>query len=207
MKILRKKLIIIVILITILFSGVIFYPALKTYGQNILSKFIEKPVVVIIPIEEIILPGLPYNIKIPEIKVDAYVEHVGLTLDGVLDSPVDPHNAGWFNGGTIPGEIGSAVIDGHSGWKDYEPTVFDNLYKLRKGDKIFIESDTGVITTFVVYKLKTYDKDDEASDVFISTDKKAHLNLITCGGVWNEEEKGRESRVVVFAELENNDEI
>jgi len=35
-----------------------------------------------------------------------------------------------------------------------------------------------------------------------SNDGKAHLNLITCAGVWDEVEKSHSSRLVVFADME-----
>lgn len=144
---------------------------------------------------------LPSRISIPSLKIDAKIEHLGLTKDGAVDSPVGPDNVGWFNKGPIPGEIGNAIMDGHSGWKNNIPAVFDNLKELKAGDKIDVENGSGSTITFVVTKLKIYSKDDAALDVFNSTDGKAHLNLITCTGTWNTLENGRESRMVVFTDL------
>ena len=104
------------------------------------------------------------------------------------------------NLGTYPGDIGSSVIDGHSGWKDGVPAVFDNLYELQKGDEIYIESTKGIVDTFVVQKTEEYNYDANVSDIFISKDKKAHLNLITCSGTWNSNLKSHSKRLVVFAD-------
>jgi sortase A len=145
---------------------------------------------------------LPLRIKIPSIKVDALVEKVGITKDGAMGSPVGPDNAGWFDKGPIPGEKGSAVVDGHSGWKNNIPAVFDNLYKLKKGDKIYIESNTSLTTTFIVREIRRYNFTDNTKDVFVSNDSNSHLNLITCIGEWSEKEKGRLERLVVFADIE-----
>lgn len=143
---------------------------------------------------------LPVRLKIPKIKVNAIVEYVGLTPDGAMDSPKGPANVGWFNLGYRPGEIGSAVIDGHSGWKNNIPAVFDNLYKLKRGDKIFVEDEKGITTTFVVREIRKYNPKADASDVFGSSDNLAHLNLITCTGIWNKVWKSRSSRLVVFTD-------
>ena len=86
---------------------------------------------------------LPVRLKIPAIDVDAAVEYVGLTSDKAMDVPKDPADVAWFNLGARPGENGSAIMAGHYGGK--KASVFDNLYKLRKGDKVSIEDDKGAI--------------------------------------------------------------
>lgn len=143
---------------------------------------------------------LPVNLKIPAIKVDSIVEYVGLTQDGAVDVPKGPANVAWFDLGTIPGEKGSSVISGHSGWKNNVPAVFDNLYKLKKGDKIYIKNNTGITTTFIVRELKTYGPNESVPEVFFVNDGKAHLNLITCNGFWNAILKSHSKRLVVFTD-------
>ena len=146
--------------------------------------------------------GLLTRLKIPSIKVDAPVEYVGLTSDGAMDVPKDAVNVGWFNLGRRPGENGSAVIAGHFGTINNVPQVFNNLHKLRKDDKIYIEDDKGVNIIFVVREIQRYGKDDDSSGIFGSSDGKAHLNLITCAGVWNKAEKTFSERLVVFTHKE-----
>jgi len=139
------------------------------------------------------------HIQIPAINVDAVVESVGLTPDGAMAATEGPSNAAWFDLGPRPGENGSAVIAGHYGWKDDIPAVFDDLNGLHAGDKIYVE-DGGATTTFVVGDIRTYSDTADASAVFASSDGKAHLNLITCGGVWNKARKSYSDRLVVFAD-------
>jgi len=147
-------------------------------------------------------PVLPVNLKIAKIKVNATLEQVGLTPDGAVGVPKGPYNAAWFNQSPLPGDAGNAVITGHYGvWKNGKPTVFNNLYKLRPGDKILVKNNKGVTLTFIVRKLQTYGDNDDASDVFISSDGKAHLNIITCQGAWNRTTKSYPKRLVVFADL------
>lgn len=146
--------------------------------------------------------GLPLRLKIPKIKVDAAVDHIGLTPDGAMGVPTIPRNVAWFDLGPRPGEVGSAAIAGHVNWYNGAKAVFVNLSKLKKGDKIIITDDRGVTTTFVVRRLRTYNYNEDAPDVFSSEDGKAHLNLITCIGVWNKKLKSYSKRLVVFADKE-----
>ena len=145
---------------------------------------------------------LPVRLRILKINVDATVEYVGLTSDGAMDVPKGPTPVAWYMLGPKPGEIGSAVMAGHSGWRNNIPAVFDDLYKLEKGDKIYVEDDKGVTTTFIVREIRKYDPKADATDVFISNDGKAHLNLITCTGIWNKINKSRSERLVVFTDKE-----
>lgn len=147
-------------------------------------------------------PGLPVRIKIPKIKADAGFEYVGITSDGAMGVPEGPAEVAWFDLGPRPGEIGNAVIAGHSGWKNGTPAVFDNLYKLKKGDKLSVTDGKGIVSSFVVRQIRKYDPNASASEVFNSNDNKAHLNLITCTGIWNYASKSHSERLVVFTDEE-----
>lgn len=145
-------------------------------------------------------PGLPVRLKIPKIKVDAPLDYIGLTPQGDLAAPKGPANGGWYDKGPRPGETGKAVIDGHYGYKDGIPAVFDNLHALQAGDTIDVVDEKGVTITFVVRELRKYTPNEDASTVFHATDGKAHLNLITCQGAWNQTQQGYSNRLVVFAD-------
>ena len=142
------------------------------------------------------------RLQIPKIKVDTVIEHVGLTAGGAIGVPKNQANTAWFNLGSRPGENGSAIITGHYGWKDKKPSGFDNLYKLRKGDKLYIIDDQGATTTFVMRANQRYNPNENASGIFNSTDGKSHLNLITCEGIWDKILKSYSKRLVVFFDKE-----
>jgi|ERR1035437_1556972 LPXTG-site transpeptidase (sortase) family protein len=146
--------------------------------------------------------NLPTRLKIPKLNIDSSVEYVGLTSGGAMDVPQKPEDVAWYNLGPHPGELGSAVIAGHSGYKNNKPAVFDNLYKLKKGDKVYVEDSNGNKITFVINKISSYKENQNATDVFISNDAQSHLNLITCSGIWNAKEKTHSERLVVFADRE-----
>jgi len=141
-----------------------------------------------------------FRLVIPKIKVDTGIEVVGLTPAGAVDVPKSLATVGWFNRSPRPGDIGSSVIDGHFGLENRVVAVFNNLHTLEPGDTIYVEDGKGTPTAFVVRATRTYGKDDQAPDVFGSTDGKAHLNLITCEGTWNETIKSYSDRLVVFAD-------
>jgi LPXTG-site transpeptidase (sortase) family protein len=149
-----------------------------------------------------LISALPKNLIIPSINVKAIFESVGLTSDGSIDTPKNPAIVGWFNQSPLPGEKGSSIILGHFGWKSSVPAVFDNLYKVKKGDKIYIQDNNGLDISFVVKEIKWYDPKADAKEVFVSSDGLAHLNIITCEGIWDETIKSYSERMVVFADME-----
>ncbi len=143
------------------------------------------------------------RLRIPTINVNATIEPAGMTQNGEMGVPKGPNNVTWFKLGPRPGESGSAVIAGHYGrWKTGEGSVFDTLHTLRKGDKIYVEDEKGITTTFIVREKRNYDPNANASEIFTSKDGKSHLNLITCEGVWNKSSKSYTKRLVVFTDKE-----
>ncbi len=144
----------------------------------------------------------PIRLRIPRINVDSAVEQVGLTSSWTMEAPKIPADTGWFSMGPRPGEIGNAVIAGHYGWKDGIPAAFDDLHALAKGDELFVQDKNGTIIIFVVRRVLLYSENEDASAIFGSNDGKAHLNLITCEGIWNKASKSYSDRRVVFADRE-----
>jgi LPXTG-site transpeptidase (sortase) family protein len=146
--------------------------------------------------------GLPVRLKIPSIGVDSAIEDALITSDGRMDVPAGTVNVAWFALGPHPGDVGSAVIGGHYG--NYEsnkgPTVFYYLDQLKAGDKVYIEDDTGNTRAFVVRRVQLFDRNGDPTTVFTSQDGLAHLNLITCEGIWNQVNDSYPDRRVVFTD-------
>ncbi len=142
--------------------------------------------------------GVPNRRFIPQIGVDTAIELAGLTPQGDMEAPTGPLDAAWFDLGPRPGEVGSAVIAGHEGWKDGIAAAFDNLHNLIPGDRVYTVDGQGVTRVFTVTAARVYGEYADAADVFSSSDGKAHLNLITCEGVWNNTLKRYSGRRVVF---------
>lgn len=144
---------------------------------------------------------LPMRLQISRIGVDAPIQNVGLAADGSMDVPKNPFNTGWYELGSRPGEIGSAVITGHVDSLTGDPAVFADLDKLTIGDIITIENE-GVSLSFRVREIRIYPAQADATEVFISTDGKAHLNLITCNGTWDTDTNQYTDRLVIFTDYE-----
>lgn len=147
----------------------------------------------------IVSTGLPVHLTIPAINVNANIQYLGVTSKGDMEVPNNTLDTGWFKLGPRPGETGSAVIAGHFNGKNGEPGVFFNLYKLKEGDKLYVEDDKGTSLTFAVRESRTYDP-GYAEEVFSSNDG-THLNLVTCDGVWDGVKKSYSKRLVVFADI------
>lgn len=145
-------------------------------------------------------PGLPARLVIPSINVNANVIQVGLTAGGAVDTPKGPYEVAWYKLGPRPGTEGSAVITGHYGpWQTGANSVFDNLHKLKKGDKVYVRDNAGKEFAFVVRESRIYGPNDTAPEVFNSSSG-AHLNLITCSGQWLQNQRTYTQRLVVFAD-------
>lgn len=194
-----KRRLLFVILAVIAFSATfIFNSSLKSPVHNSMAPIAVLPATLSKSVE--VTFGFPVRLKIPTINVDAALDNVGVTPEGDLDVPKNAVNAAWYDHGPRPGEEGASIISGHFGYENNTPAVFDNLHTLQKGDSIYIVDERGMTLTFVVRELSTYKQNEEHSDVFRSSDGKAHLNLITCQGAWNRELKSYSDRLVVFSD-------
>lgn len=152
-------------------------------------------------INKSISPGLPIFLTIPTINIQANIQDLGINSNGEMDVPNNIIDVGWFKLGSRPGEKGSAVIAGHFDGENGKG-IFANLNKLKEGDKLYVKDDNGTSFVFIVRESRIYDP-GYVEEVFNSNDS-PHLNLITCDGVWDENKKSYNKRLVVFADLETN---
>lgn len=144
--------------------------------------------------------GRPVRLKIPRLRVDAAIGAVGLMPDGTMGVPKRPRDTAWYKLGPKPGEVGSAVIAGHLNWWYGAIGVFARLKSLKVGDTVMVYDEHGQVTTFVVRESRWYTAAADAADVFGSDDGTAHLNLVTCDGVWNKLLRQYSKRWVVFTD-------
>ncbi len=144
--------------------------------------------------------GLPVRLQIPTIGVDSVVEDALITNDGRMDVPIGSVNVAWFSLGPHPGQVGSSVIGGHFGISNGVPFVFYNLDKLKIGDKVYVLNDKGETLAFMVRAVQSFDRNADPTTVFTSGDGLAHLNLITCEGIWNQVNGTYPQRLVVFTD-------
>ena len=165
-----------------------------------LPKLAQDTTTAIVPIET---TGLPVRLEVPSLSVNATIKPVGLTVDGDMAIDNSIKDVAWYQLGPKPGEIGSAVIAGHYGWKDGVPSVFNGLHTLKAGDTLVVHDKDATETVFVVTSMRRYNPEDDATAVFTSNDGIAHLNLITCEGEWNNKQQTYSQRLVVFTNKVN----
>ncbi len=146
-----------------------------------------------------LLHGLPVRLVIPAIHVDASIIPMGIEKDGSMEVPDSIIKVGWYKFGTLPGNDGAAVLAGHVDGKNGEPGVFADLGKLQAGDSISIEDEFGNINAFTVRQHKNYDPSADTLEIF-DNQNGAHLNLITCEGVWDQKLQTYNKRLVIFAD-------
>lgn len=151
----------------------------------------------------VLKPSVPDRIVIPDIKVDAKLDTVGLDAQGVMQEPdfTKPKDAAWYKDGPTPGEKGAAAIVGHMDTPQVREAVFFNLKTLKKDEKIEVRRDDGTTAVFSVDSVDTFKKDRFPTEkVYGDTHGKAELRLITCGGNLTKD-RHWDANVVVFAHL------
>ncbi|MFE3765629.1 class F sortase [Streptomyces sp. NPDC059104] len=148
-------------------------------------------------------PSVPDRITIPDIKVDAPLDAVGLDDKGVMREPdfAKPDDAAWYKEGPTPGEPGAAAIVGHMDTPEVPEAVFFNLKRLKKDERIEVHRTDGTTAVFAVDSVDTFEKAAFPTEkVYGDTHGTAGLRLITCGGRLTAD-RHWDSNVVVFAHL------
>ncbi len=143
----------------------------------------------------------PVKLIIPTISVDAEIQRVGKTSAGKMAVPTNFVDVGWYKYGHFPGTVGNAVIAGHLDNGKGNPAVMNDLSELRIGDKVYVTNKEGQTLQFVVTGMSLYDYNDAPLDMIFGSSTKAHLNLITCDGVWDQSKKNYDKRLVVFTDF------
>ena len=145
----------------------------------------------------------PVTMRIPKIGIDTTIQQTGLNGKGNMGVPTNFTDVAWYKHGTIPGQIGSSVIDGHVDNGLGLAGVFKNLDKVVKGDDVYIVTKAGRQLHFVVDEVDTYPYKSVPLDMLFSRADDARLNLITCGGTWVKTDKTYDHRLVVYTKLVN----
>ncbi len=149
-------------------------------------------------------PSLNMNVGahllIPAIEVDAPVEPVGVLPNGALNVPQKNRwtGVGWYKDGPIPGQIGSAIIDGHLNRPGGVPAVFWHLDQLRVGDRVTVVDAREQALHFHVVQVQAYQPDKAPLEKIYADTSGAYLNLITCAGTWIPAQHQTAKRLVVY---------
>lgn len=155
-------------------------------------------------IHQVKIVGYPLRLLIPSIQVNALVEPVGVSSDSDLATPAKGPwtDVGWYSNGPMPGEQGSAVIDGHLDRPGGYPAVFWNLRSLAAGDKVSVVDAAGKTYHFHVTAVAFYQPQDAPLQEIFGNNAGSFLNLITCAGDWIPSQHQTTLRLVVYTTLD-----
>lgn len=142
----------------------------------------------------------PVGLRIAAIGVETDLVPIGIDAAGALVPPADVEQAGWFAAGTVPGEVGPAVLAGHVDDRT-GPGVFARLAELTAGDQVVVTGSDGRPETFTVTRVTTHPKDDFPTDEVYGPTTGAELRLITCGGTFDRSRRSYPDNVVVHARV------
>lgn len=171
------------------------------YASSKIREEIPTPTQMNIPILTLKNIPIPQKLRIPKLGIQSVVEQVGMTETGNMEVPENAANVGWYKEGTVPSEKGNAVITGHFDTPSGKPAVFYRLYDLSIGDTVSVEYTDGSHKMFIVTG-KDFIHLDVFPTQYVFNEKYGHnLNLITCGGVWDPQEKNYKSRAVIYTTL------
>lgn len=145
---------------------------------------------------------IPVKLIIPAINLEANIFPVGLTPAKIVDTPA--REVGWYIKGARPGEIGSAVFNGHFQYNDGSPGVFNRIAFLAVGDDIFVADANNQSFQFKVVRNETVNTEAfPLQEVYGSTDK-ATLKLVTCAGGYDAARGNFTQRTIIYAALVNH---
>lgn len=144
----------------------------------------------------------PVRLTIPAIGVDADVQDVGIANSGNVMVPNNYTDVGWYRYGPVPGQTGSAIIDGHVNNGFGTSGVFGHLKELKAGDDIYVTYADQTTLHFRVEQVELYLLDDAPKEKIFNQTDKARLNLITCDGEWLPDRRTDDHRLVVYSVLE-----
>lgn len=147
-------------------------------------------------------PNYPATLVIPDLSIDAKVQQTSVTTRGTMGTPTNYTDVAWYAYGTVPGERGSAVIDGHVDNSLGLDAVFRHLPDIKVGADVYVITQKGKRLHFLVTDISIYDYVTAPVNKIFTQGDKAYLRLITCGGEWVASEKTYNKRVVVTAELQ-----
>jgi sortase family protein len=152
--------------------------------------------VALAPVPQAQIPTAPpVQILIPDLNVHRAVEAVGVGRSGVIDVPVNAWNAGWYNGGPVPGAPGDSVIEGHAGYPG-QPMIFGKLATLRPGAQVVVVLSDGSRQLFLVGSMSSVPV-GTAPPGFAEPYGPPRLTLITCNGHFDDNSYSYSSRLVV----------
>lgn len=151
------------------------------------------------PLPAVVHGALPTRLVIPKIGVNAPITDLGVTAEGVMESPWGPSQVGWYRFSPTPGQVGNAVFSGHRDWRTGVTAVFWRLGALVPGDSLEVRlADGRQIAYQVVFSMQVK-PDTLPIEVIVGQTYDEMITLITCEGVFDATRHDYDLRRVVWA--------
>lgn len=186
--------------------GVLVFEGVHSYSTTslpVIAKQHASSHIAAIPTSVVKAKIYPVRLEIPTIGVTSVVEPVGVLSSGDLETPAAHPwvDVGWYASGPIPGEQGSAVIDGHLDRPGGYPAVFWYLRNVHVGDAVIVVNAQGNSKRFRVTRVAFYPPQAAPLQEIFGNDSGTYLNLITCAGDWIPSQHQTTLRLVVYTVL------
>lgn len=139
----------------------------------------------------------PVKVVISDIGVNAQIEGLGITSEGLIATPKAYGLVGWYNKGKTVSEAGPTVLVGH--YAGGFGAVFDKLGNVKNGTLITVTTKEGKSYTYKVSKKVEYPKDKVPMQQIFKDGDESRLEIITCQGAW--QGNTYDNRLVVTAEI------
>jgi sortase (surface protein transpeptidase) len=144
----------------------------------------------------------PSRLIIPSLDINSHVQYVGINAKGNIGTPNNFTDVAWYSYGVVPGQAGTAVIDGHVDNGLGLAGVFKHLSNMQIGDEVDVITKAGKKIHFIVTDIETYDYQNVPSQaIFGTSSASSFLKLITCDGTWVQGSDTYNERLIVTATL------
>jgi hypothetical protein len=142
----------------------------------------------------------PVRLAVPDVGIDAPVDPVGVTPDGVLQLPDDVRRIGWYRFGPAPGQSqGSEVFAGHVDSWDQGLGALGRLRSADPGQPIAITDAAGRVTRWRVVTRQLVVKQQLPLPELFTRAGPPRLVLLTCGGPFDHRSRSYRDNLVVVA--------
>jgi len=142
--------------------------------------------------------AVPVEVRIAEIGLAAPIMSVGVDEQNQFDVP-EADTVGWYQYSSSPGDDGATVLAAHVDYGGVAGAFF-NLADVLPGETLELEMDDGSVLRYKVTGNTEYDKTELPANDLFRKDGSPVLQLITCGGTFNPDERSYNANVVVTAE-------
>lgn len=142
----------------------------------------------------------PVSLSVPAIGLRANLTTLGLNANRTVQVPMFFGVPGWYRLGPSPGQLGSAVILGHV--DSYAgPAVFFRLGDLKVGNVVTVTLADHATLHFSVIGVAMYSKSHFPDRLVYGPRPYSALQLVTCGGVFDDATGHYLSNLVVYTSL------